>query len=55
MPGTKAKAAAQKAKGKAKVVAGELTGNKKLKAEGNVDKAKAGATRTKEKVKDAFR
>jgi len=55
MAGRKARAAAQKAKGKAKVVAGEVTGNKKLKAKGNMDKAKAGATRTKEMVKDAFR
>jgi len=55
MAGKKAKAAAQKTKGKAKVVVGELTGNKKLKAKGNADKAKAGAAKTKEKVKDAFR
>jgi uncharacterized protein YjbJ (UPF0337 family) len=55
MAGKKAKAAATKAKGKAKVMAGELTGNKKLKAKGNADKAKAGATKGKEKVKDAFR
>jgi uncharacterized protein YjbJ (UPF0337 family) len=55
MAGKKARASMQKAKGKAKVVAGELTGNKKLKAKGNADKAKAGAKRTKEKVKDAFR
>jgi uncharacterized protein YjbJ (UPF0337 family) len=55
MAGTKAKAAAQKAKGKAKVVAGEVTGNRKLKAKGNMDKAKAGARRTTAKVKDAFR
>jgi uncharacterized protein YjbJ (UPF0337 family) len=55
MAGKKARAAAQKAKGKAKVVVGEVTGNKKLKAKGNVDKAKAGAKRSKEKVKDAFR
>ena len=47
--------AAQKAKGKAKVVVGELTGNKKLKAKGNADKAKAGARKTKEKVKDKLR
>ena len=55
MAGTKAKAAAQKAKGKAKVVAGEVTGNKRLKRKGQADKAKAGVKRTKEKVKDAFR
>ena len=55
MAGKKAKAAMQKAKGKAKVAAGELTGNKKLKAKGNADKGKAGAKRAKEKVKDAFR
>jgi uncharacterized protein YjbJ (UPF0337 family) len=55
MAGKKAKAAAQKAKGKTKVAVGELTGNKKLKAKGQADKAKAGAKRTKEKVKDAFR
>ena len=55
MAGKKAKASAQKAKGKAKVMVGELTGSKKLKAKGNADKARAGAKRTKEKVKDAFR
>jgi uncharacterized protein YjbJ (UPF0337 family) len=55
MAGKKAKAGAQKAKGKVKVAVGELTGNKKLKAKGNADKAKAGAKRGKEKVKDAFR
>jgi uncharacterized protein YjbJ (UPF0337 family) len=55
MAGKKARATAQKAKGKAKVVAGELTGNKKLKAKGNADKAKAGARKSKEKVRDAFR
>jgi uncharacterized protein YjbJ (UPF0337 family) len=55
MAGNKAKANTQKAKGKAKVMAGELTGNKKLKAKGNADKAKAGARKTKEKVRDAFR
>ena len=55
MAGKKAKAAAQKVKGKAKVVLGEVTGNKKLKAKGNADKAKGGAKRGKEKVKDAFR
>jgi uncharacterized protein YjbJ (UPF0337 family) len=55
MAGKKAKAGAQKAKGKAKVVVGELTGNKKLKAKGNADKAKAGARKSTEKVKDAFR
>ena len=41
MAGKKAKSAAQKAKGKAKVVVGEITGNKKLKAKGKADKAKA--------------
>lgn len=55
MAGKKAKAAATKAKGKAKVVAGEITGNKKLKAKGNATKAKAGAIKAKEKAKDAFR
>jgi uncharacterized protein YjbJ (UPF0337 family) len=55
MAGKKARATAQKAKGKAKVMAGELTGNRKLKAKGNADKTKAGAKKTKEKVKDAFR
>jgi uncharacterized protein YjbJ (UPF0337 family) len=55
MAGNKAKANTQKAKGKAKVMAGELTGNKKLKAKGNTDKAKGSAKRGKEKVKDAFR
>ena len=54
MAGKKAKASAQKAKGKAKVVVGELTGSKKLKAKGNADKAKARRT-GKEKVKDKFR
>ena len=55
MAGKKAKSSAQKAKGKAKVVVGEITGNKKLKAKGNADKAKAGARKTTEKVKDKFR
>jgi uncharacterized protein YjbJ (UPF0337 family) len=55
MAGKKAKAAATKAKGKAKIVAGELTGSKKLEAEGHGARAKAGVTTTKEKVKDAFR
>jgi uncharacterized protein YjbJ (UPF0337 family) len=55
MAGKKARATAQRAKGKAKVVVGELTGSRKLKAKGNADKAKAGARKTTEKVKDAFR
>ena len=55
MAGKKARAAIQKGKGKAKVVAGEITGSRKLKAKGRADKAKAGAKRSKEKVKDAFR
>jgi uncharacterized protein YjbJ (UPF0337 family) len=55
MAGKKAKAAATKAKGKAEIVAGELTGSKKLEAKGHGAKAKAGVTKTKEKVKDAFR
>jgi uncharacterized protein YjbJ (UPF0337 family) len=55
MAGKKAKNAAQKTKGKAKVVAGELTGNKKLKAKGKADQAKAKVKKTKEKVKDKFR
>jgi uncharacterized protein YjbJ (UPF0337 family) len=55
MAGKKAKSAAQTAKGKAEVVAGELTGSKKLKRKGTADKAKAKARKTKEKVKDKFR
>ena len=55
MAGKKAKAAATKVKGKAQVVAGELTGNKKLKRKGQASKAKAGAARAKEKIKDAVR
>ena len=55
MAGQKAKSAAQKGKGKAKVAVGELTGNKKLKRKGTADKAKAGARKTKEKVKDKLR
>jgi uncharacterized protein YjbJ (UPF0337 family) len=55
MAGKKAKRAAQKAKGKAKVVVGEITGSKKLKAKGNADKAKAKVGKTKEKVTDKFR
>jgi uncharacterized protein YjbJ (UPF0337 family) len=47
--------AAQMTKGKIMVAAGELTGSKKLKRKGTADKAKAGATKGKEKVKDAFR
>jgi uncharacterized protein YjbJ (UPF0337 family) len=55
MAGKKARSAAQNAKGKAKVVVGEVTGSKKLKAKGHADKAKAKARKTKEKVKDKFR
>jgi uncharacterized protein YjbJ (UPF0337 family) len=55
MAGKKAKAAATKAKGKAKVIAGELTGSRKLKRKGRTDKAKASAVKTKEKVRDAIR
>jgi uncharacterized protein YjbJ (UPF0337 family) len=55
MAGKKARANTTKAKGKAKVMAGELTGSKKLKAKGHAAKAKAGAVKTNEKVKDAFR
>jgi uncharacterized protein YjbJ (UPF0337 family) len=55
MAGKKAKAAATKAKGKAQVVAGELTGSKKLKRKGHASKVKAGAARAKEKIKDAVR
>jgi uncharacterized protein YjbJ (UPF0337 family) len=55
MAGKKAKASAQKAKGKVKVAVGELAGSKKLKRKGTADKANAGAKQGKEKVKDAFR
>ena len=55
MAGKKAKAAATKAKGKAQVVAGELTGSKKLKRKGHASKAKASAVRAKERIKDAVR
>ena len=55
MAGQKAKSSLQKARGKAKVVAGEVTGSKKLKAKGNADKATAKARAGKEKVKDKFR
>ena len=39
MAGKKAKSAAQKAKGKAEVAVGELTGSKELKRHGTADKA----------------
>jgi len=51
----KAKNAAQRAKGKVKEVAGEATGDPRLRRKGKTDQAKAKVKQTGEKVKDAFR
>jgi uncharacterized protein YjbJ (UPF0337 family) len=47
------KSAADKASGTVKEVAGKLTGNKKLEAEGKIDKAKGEAREFIGDVKDA--
>ena len=49
----KAKHAGEKAKGKAKEVAGKVTGNKRLEREGKVDQGKAAAKQRGEKLKSA--
>jgi len=49
------KGAADKAKGAIKVAAGKVTGDKKLQAEGKVDKAKGSAHNLAGDVKDAIR
>lgn len=43
------------AKGRVKAAAGELTGDKKLKAEGQVDKASAKVKDAVDKTKDAIK
>jgi uncharacterized protein YjbJ (UPF0337 family) len=49
------KGAADKAKGAVKDVAGKMTGDKDLQAEGKLDKAKGSAHNAVGDVKDAFR
>lgn len=51
----KAKNSAQRAKGKVKEVAGKVTGDRALKAEGKADQMKADLKQAGEKVKDAFK
>ena len=51
----KAKNTAEQAKGKVKKVAGKVTGNEKLEAEGHGDQAKGNLKQAGEKVKDAFK
>jgi len=51
----KAKNTGQQAKGKMKEVAGKLSGNDKLRAEGKADQTKGSLKQAAEKVKDAFR
>jgi uncharacterized protein YjbJ (UPF0337 family) len=51
----KAKNTAEQAKGKVKKVAGKVTGNEKLEAEGRGDQAKGNLKQAGEKVKDAFK
>jgi uncharacterized protein YjbJ (UPF0337 family) len=50
----KAKNSAQQAKGKLKEVAGKLSGNDELRAEGRADQTKGNLKQAGEKVKDAF-
>ena len=50
----KAKNTGQQAKGKMKEVAGKLSGNDKLRAEGKADQTKGNLKQAGEKVKDAF-
>ena len=49
----KAKHTGEKAKGKVKEVAGKVTGNKRLKAEGKADQGKADVKQSGVKAKDA--
>lgn len=51
----KAAAKAKVVKGKAKQVAGEVTDDNKLKAEGRADQAKGNLKQAGEKVKDALK
>jgi uncharacterized protein YjbJ (UPF0337 family) len=51
----KAKNTAQRAKGKAKEAAGNVTGNDKLRSKGKVDQKKADVKQAGENIKDAFR
>jgi uncharacterized protein YjbJ (UPF0337 family) len=50
----KAKNTGQQAKGKMKEAAGKLSGNDKLRAEGEADQTKGNLKQAGEKVKDAF-
>jgi uncharacterized protein YjbJ (UPF0337 family) len=50
----KAKNTGQQAKGKMKEVAGKLSGNDRLRAEGKADQTKGNLKQAAEKVKDAF-
>jgi uncharacterized protein YjbJ (UPF0337 family) len=52
--GDNIKHAAEKAGGKAKEAAGEVTDNDRLKVEGKTDQAKAEVKQARDKVKDAF-
>ncbi|MDQ6614356.1 MAG: CsbD family protein [Actinomycetota bacterium] len=51
----KAKNSAQRAKGKVKEVAGKVTGDDTLQAEGKADQMKGDLKQAGEKVKDAFK
>ncbi len=51
----KVKNTAQSAKGNVKEVAGRVTGNRDLEAEGKMDKAAGSLKQAGEKVKDAFK
>lgn len=53
--GDKIKHAAEKASGKAKEAAGDVTDNEKLKAEGKAEQAKAELKQAGDKAKDAFK
>jgi uncharacterized protein YjbJ (UPF0337 family) len=50
----KAKNTTQRAKGKAKELAGRATGNDKLQAKGKADQTKGNLKQAGEKVKDVF-
>ncbi len=51
----KAKNSAQRAKGKVKEVAGAVTGDDELQAEGTADQRKGNLKQAGEKVKDTFK
>ncbi|BBY32580.1 general stress protein CsbD [Mycolicibacter minnesotensis] len=51
----KAKNVAQDAKGKAKEVVGDVTGNDSLRNEGKADQGKSSLKQAGENIKDAFR